>query len=113
VSEELRANLERVLDKWGLTGDKSQIRSKKLDTIPLRKSGAVPVAKKRVVVSRQPVKSTAYLKTPKYYRGFPPWQWLLRGLREDRFVPVVVFAAMLSSFISLCAVMAYFVGTML
>ena len=29
MSEELRANLEQVIDKWGLTGNKSQIRRNK------------------------------------------------------------------------------------
>ena len=113
MSEELRANLEQVIDKWGLTGNKSQIRRNKSEAIPLRKPRTVPVARKRVIAARQPMKSIAHLKTPRYYRGFPPWQWLLRGLMEDRLVPIVVLAAILYSAISLCAVTVYLVGTIL
>ena len=113
MSEKLRSNLEQVIDKWGLTGDNSRTPRKKSEAIPLRKPQTAPVAEKRVIAERRHLKSIPQLKTPRYYRGFPPWQWLIRGLREDRLAPIVVFAAILCSVVSLCAVASYFVGTLL
>ncbi len=104
--------MEKVIDKWISTTDAGRIHRKKPETVPLREPQAVAV-NKPVIAPASPVKTTSRLEGPVYSRRFLPWQWLLKGLRDDKLSAVIILAAVFCLIFSLCVAVFYVVSKLL